>query len=170
MNDLTFEQIMSEVWRLSESDRPAATEMLESVREHASFFPWGAHALMANYRALGREDDARSLARASGERSPDFAASWWLQVTLARGTSDYHAVCARILASSRKQALTKEMFVPVLESLLTMREDVESVVQSFIDVQLASEAYATTVLKITGFLSSVQTTIETLRAARARFC
>jgi hypothetical protein len=166
MNDMTFEQIMSEVWRLSESDRPAATEMLESMREHASFFPWGAHALMANYRALGREDDARSLARASGERSPDFATSWWLQVTLARGTSDYHGVCARILASSRKQALTKAMFVPVIESLLTVREDAESVAQSFIDAQLASEAYAATVLRITGFLSSVHSEIETLCAVR----
>lgn len=165
MSEGNFRDLMDSVWRLGETDKLAAITLLEGARNHESFYPWGAHALMANYSAIGRDEDARPVAAEIGKRCPDFVPSWWPQIKLSRGTRCYNNVCERILGYARKPEMniTKEMVVPLVESLLVERPaDFREILARYVENELINSTDAENAAKIVHFLANVDQNIETL--------
>lgn len=165
MSEGGFSDFMNNVWRLSATDKAAAVRLLEGARNHESFYPWGAHALMANYNALGRDEDARPLAAEIGQQHPDFVPSWWLQIKFSRGTSLYNEQCKRIVDYARRPEMniTKEMVVPLVESLVSVRpSDLHASLERCVEGGFIGPIDVENAEKVAHFLTRVVQDIESL--------
>ncbi|WBO60425.1 MULTISPECIES: hypothetical protein [unclassified Acidocella] len=83
----------------SKGDPELAIAGYYEIYKHDGFFPWGAHYLMELLRNSGVErlGDARRVAEDQLKNCPEFTHSWWPQLTLFRGTSQYENFCREIL-------------------------------------------------------------------------